>query len=739
MAEKTVAELILKILAESDEFKKTLKDAKKENAEFTEKLAEDSEGATKKMVSAFKKVIKVVEKVHETLKLTAKTLYNISFKIFAKAVAPIAIFVAAMASVKDESFRVATMFRSVARSMKIFAREAADEAIPVAEWLAEKLATLAYWTQVNAKNFRGFVKIILYVRTAFLGLIGTLTFLGGVFFTVFAWLFKRAIVILILWVAKLMLLKFFGIGLWTALRIAVVLLIKAFWRLAIFALKPLIFILTKLVALVWALLTPIGLIIAAVILLGIAWYKNWFGMRDIVRNIAEFVGKAMGNLMDTIGLLIILFGQLWLKVWEANREVFKIVVESIGWIIGTAFKVAGKALGFFSDLWRKRWNSMFKVVETVMGWIGKVVNKVTEFFYRMFEFKKLRDEGRKMGDAWREAGENAKKAMKDLALSGKDTETQLKNLATKATGFVKTFTDKIADAGLITGKFLEKGGDKIKDISKELVGIGDAVAAQIKTTAKKLGESLVGLGGDWDKKFVEFMKNAEEFADTLGPRLNALFDKLFAPKPEIPQWISDFVKGWQDGIERATKGWDQFGSHIMNVAESTATGMKDTFADVFVDGFNGQLKTASEYFLAFRNVVLKAIAEMIAKMITFSILRNTAGSFAPFSQFFGGAAKHLGGMIRKAHEGLALDEVPIVAQTGEAVLSRQGVAGLGGPPAVEALNAGGALGGGAVTKNITINAMDAESFNEFAKKNKGSIGEAVMDDADENSPVRRLT
>lgn len=59
-------------------------------------------------------------------------------------------------------------------------------------------------------------------------------------------------------------------------------------------------------------------------------------------------------------------------------------------------------------------------------------------------------------------------------------------------------------------------------------------------------------------------------------------------------------------------------------------------------------------------------------------------------------AFHLGGMIdfakwRRAHRGLAIDEVPIVAQTGEGVLSRKGMA------ALDALNRGGwggASGGG---------------------------------------------
>jgi hypothetical protein len=48
---------------------------------------------------------------------------------------------------------------------------------------------------------------------------------------------------------------------------------------------------------------------------------------------------------------------------------------------------------------------------------------------------------------------------------------------------------------------------------------------------------------------------------------------------------------------------------------------------------------------------------------------------------------HSGGIIR-AHNGLAVDEVPIIAQTGEGILSRRGMSALGGAGALNALNAG---------------------------------------------------
>lgn len=67
---------------------------------------------------------------------------------------------------------------------------------------------------------------------------------------------------------------------------------------------------------------------------------------------------------------------------------------------------------------------------------------------------------------------------------------------------------------------------------------------------------------------------------------------------------------------------------------------------------------------------------------------------------------HKGGVV-KAHDGLAVDEVPIIAQTGEGILSRRGMAALGGAGALNRLNAGGAGG-----TNISINMENVSFRNE---------------------------
>jgi hypothetical protein len=76
-----------------------------------------------------------------------------------------------------------------------------------------------------------------------------------------------------------------------------------------------------------------------------------------------------------------------------------------------------------------------------------------------------------------------------------------------------------------------------------------------------------------------------------------------------------------------------------------------------------------------------------------------------------GEDKHQGGTIlpfvKRAHRGLAIGEVPIIAQVGEGILSRGAMRRIGGPPTLNRLNAGQALrgtadGGGGGAGEIVI-------------------------------------
>jgi hypothetical protein len=116
---------------------------------------------------------------------------------------------------------------------------------------------------------------------------------------------------------------------------------------------------------------------------------------------------------------------------------------------------------------------------------------------------------------------------------------------------------------------------------------------------------------------------------------------------------------------------------------------------------------------------------MITQWLVFMALKAAASFF-----FFhtGGQIMHSGGPIR-AHSGLAVDEVPIIAQTGEGILSRRGMATLGGVGNLNALNSG--RGGVGTIINIDFNNAVVREETDFAK-----IAEAVSQIL--NAEIERL-
>jgi len=95
---------------------------------------------------------------------------------------------------------------------------------------------------------------------------------------------------------------------------------------------------------------------------------------------------------------------------------------------------------------------------------------------------------------------------------------------------------------------------------------------------------------------------------------------------------------------------------------------------------------------------------------------------------------HEGGAIY-AHAGLAPDEVPIIAQTGEGVLSRRGMAAIGGSGNLCALNAGRSPGGQVVNLNpvVVIQAWDSQDV----YRNRKVLTAAIEADIMNNGRIRQ--
>lgn len=229
---------------------------------------------------------------------------------------------------------------------------------------------------------------------------------------------------------------------------------------------------------------------------------------------------------------------------------------------------------------------------------------------------------------------------------------------------------------------------------------------------------------------------------------------------------------------------------------SQIAGMTDTMETFFDDAFHGNLQKAQNYFVLFGEAVLKTWAKTLAEMAAMQMfgggqkktnwwdtvmgvvggvagmlggfngasLGNTIASWfksAPsFSSSFGGSAVdfssfgmngffHKGGPVLnglvRAHTGLAVDEVPIIAQRGEYVMSRRGVAAAGGVENLNRINQGeispgveGRRGGGGITVNVNFNisAIETQSGAKFIYDHKKEISAVISSELEKGRGSR---
>jgi hypothetical protein len=178
---------------------------------------------------------------------------------------------------------------------------------------------------------------------------------------------------------------------------------------------------------------------------------------------------------------------------------------------------------------------------------------------------------------------------------------------------------------------------------------------------------------------------------------------------------------------------------VKEIVAGTARAMQQSMGDFFFNALSGQLQSAQEMFANFGNTVLRILADVFAKILMIKAITILAGSSGtlfgiPIGQLFheGGMIKkmHAGGSIRRAHEGMALasDEVPIIAQTGEGILSRKGMAAIGGEATLDRLNKGGGANQQAVniTPILVVKAFDAADILRHKRQIEGIIVDAII-------------
>ena len=291
---------------------------------------------------------------------------------------------------------------------------------------------------------------------------------------------------------------------------------------------------------------------------------------------------------------------------------------------------------------------------------------------------------------------------------------------------------------------------KFCDLLGKLPSVFGAVYRGVSSELKKINESLEVYKNAFAMGAEENAKKALEQYDLVFSKAKDTGDKTSGILKEVARQVREesdatgnalknVSQKVKENVQEAAQGFNA----MLEFARQTAHNMENAFSDLFFKAFTGELNSVKEVFASFGKAMLQTISNILARIVMIKILTaaaGPAGSIAgiPISKLFhtgGMVRKHQGGMIY-AHEGLAPDEIPIIAQTGEGVLSRKGMNALGGSDTLRQLNDGKSLQQPSVTVNVTqvIQAWDSQDV----WRNRKALSSAIADDIYNNGKIRSV-
>lgn len=277
---------------------------------------------------------------------------------------------------------------------------------------------------------------------------------------------------------------------------------------------------------------------------------------------------------------------------------------------------------------------------------------------------------------------------------------------------------------------LSLGLQKFYDLLGKIPGKLGEPYREAAENIKKFRENLEGLIKASD---TEMDRVGNKISDILVTGEGSLVKGYDKARTAIGNFIDSLKNLGKDvKINEVAQSFDA----IKALGEGTARSLGSSFKHFFSDAFRGQLDDAKDYFAEFGNMMLDVLAEVLAKII---LIKTIGAIFPGMIPFFhqGGVVYHKGGVVQPiyAHSGLSPDEVPIIAQSGEGVLSRRGMSALGSNN-LKRLNLGEGLGDSNQIFNVYINANDAKSFRDMLVQHPDVFESAIIDALNKNKPIR---
>ena len=144
-------------------------------------------------------------------------------------------------------------------------------------------------------------------------------------------------------------------------------------------------------------LGPIGLIIGAVVLLFAAWQNNWFGIRDIVKNVVTNVIKGIKGLINIITEFVANVAKGFWNAVNIVKDFAMNVIKGFNNLKNTIFNIARNivegVINFFSTLPKRIWDIITSIpvlgdmIKGAAGVVSGVAGGVASFLGGILGFR----------------------------------------------------------------------------------------------------------------------------------------------------------------------------------------------------------------------------------------------------------------------------------------------------------------------------------------------------------------
>lgn len=214
---------------------------------------------------------------------------------------------------------------------------------------------------------------------------------------------------------------------------------------------------------------------------------------------------------------------------------------------------------------------------------------------------------------------------------------------------------------------------------------------------QNMANAMSNTGATWANNVDGMMGTAQAFIQNLVSTFQNGFTQISG---NMTVFQMNFETTFNQAYKNAVNIGQQSAKILVDQVNMFGQKFGESFAAMIMHGKNFG-ESIKQMCLDMAEAFIAAVARMIAEWMAFIALK-AAFSFLGFHS--GGVVMHSGGPVRKAHSGMSInsDEVPILAQTGEGIISRTGMRTLGGPDVLAALNAGKSINR-SVLINIEIN------------------------------------